>query len=178
MSESPADRHHPPTQGDEATTLTAFLDFHRATLRRKCEDLDAEQLARTLPPSTMTLGGMLKHLAVVESDWFSGALMGGGLIPPFDTVVWEDDWDWEWHSAHLDTPEELLALYDAACEASRRIVADALAGDGLDTLSVRETRTGERYSLRWLLVHMIEEYAQHNGHADLIRESIDGTVGY
>src|SRR5690554_976645 len=74
----------PPLQGDEATTLCSFLDYHRAMLREKCEDLTAEQLNRTLPPSDMTLGGMLKHLAVVESSWFSEDLLGEPLIPPFD----------------------------------------------------------------------------------------------
>ncbi|NLG21100.1 MAG: DinB family protein [Actinomycetales bacterium] len=163
---------------DEATTLSGFLDYHRSVLRRKCEDLSAEQLSQTLPPSDMTLGGMLKHVAVVESSWFSEDLLGGPLIAPFDTVDWTADQDWEWHTAHLDTPAELLALYDASIEESRRITAEVLAATGLETPSVATTRTGEHYSLRWILVHMIEEYAQHNGHADLLRESIDGRTRF
>ncbi|MBC7309591.1 MAG: DinB family protein [Tetrasphaera sp.] len=169
----------PPLQGDEATTLCSFLDYHRAMLREKCEDLTAEQLNRTLPPSDMTLGGMLKHLAVVESSWFSEDLLGEPLIPPFDTVDWTADRDWEWHTAHEDSPQQLLDLYDAAIARSRQITEDLLATpSGLDTLSVARAKSGEQYTLRWILVHMIEEYAQHNGHADLIRESIDGRTGY
>lgn len=175
---TPSERHDPPYAADEATTLVGFLDYHRATLRRKCEDLTSEQLSLSLAPSTMTLGGMLKHLAVVESSWFSEDLADGSLIPPFDAVDWSADRDWEWHSAHRDSPEELLALYDAAIAESRRLAARALADGGLETRLVRPTRTGEHATLRWLLVHMIEEYAQHNGHADLIRESIDGRTRY
>ncbi len=166
----------PPVQADEVTMLLAFLDDHRAALRRKCEDLSAEQLNRAHPPATMTLGGLLKHMAVVESGWFSEALMDRELIPPFDTVDWQVDRDWEWHTAHEDTPEQLLALYDTAIDESRRLAAEALADGGPDRLSVRTNAAGEQRSLRWILIHMIEEYAQHNGHADLIRESIDGAV--
>lgn len=169
----------PPYQGDEATTLCSFLDYHREMLREKCEDLSAEQLSRPLPPSDMTLGGLLKHLAVVESSWFSEDLLGESLIAPFDTVDWTADRDWEWHTADQDTPQELLDLYDAAIVQSRRITEQVLASESdLDTLSVATSRTGEHFSLRWILVHMIEEYAQHNGHADLIRESIDGRTRY
>lgn len=168
------ERREAPFNGDEVSTLTGFLDYHRATLRRHCEDLTADQLNQALPPSTMTLGGMLKHLAVVESSWFSEDLLGGQLIAPFDTVDWEADRDWEWHSAAQDIPEELLALYDASIAQSRRITAELLADGGLERQAVPSTYTGEHASMRWILVHMIEEYAQHNGHADLIRESIDG----
>ena len=172
-------RSDPPYQGDEAATLCGFLDYHRAMLREKCEDLSADQLNQTLPPSDMTLGGLLKHLAVVESSWFSEDLLGESLIAPFDTVDWAADRDWEWHSAHEDTPQQLLDLYDSAISRSRQITEELLRTEtGLDTLSVAKTRTGERFSLRWILVHMIEEYAQHNGHADLIREAIDGRTRF
>ncbi|HLS43842.1 MAG TPA: DinB family protein [Ornithinicoccus sp.] len=172
-------RPHPPFSGDEASTLRGFLDYHRAVLREKCQDLTADQLNQTLAPSDMTLGGLLKHMAVVESGWFSEDFTGGPLIAPFDSVDWEADRDWEWHTAHQDTPEQLLELYDAAIEESQRITDQALASDeGLDTPTDRPNRHGEHPSLRWLLVHMIEEYAQHNGHADLIRESIDGRTRF
>jgi uncharacterized damage-inducible protein DinB len=168
-----------PYQGDEVTLLRFFLDDHRRVLRQKCEDLSAEQLAQPLPPSDMTLGGMLKHLAVVESSWFSEDLLGGSLIAPFDTVDWTADRDWEWHTAHEDSPQQLLDLYDAAIAESRRITDEALATEaGLDTLSVATSRSGQAFSLRWILMHLIEEYAQHNGHADLIRESIDGRTRF
>lgn len=180
MDDTEADRTSPPLRGDEATTLRGFLDLHRDTLRWKTAGLTSEQLATSLPPSEMTLGGLLKHLALVESSWFSQVLMGGPLIAPFDTVDWSADRDWEWHSAANDSVEELRALYDTAVEASDRIIDTALASpDGLDRLSAREhSGGGGRFSLRWILTHMIEEYARHNGHADLIRESLDGLVGH
>ncbi|ACQ78596.1 protein of unknown function DUF664 [Beutenbergia cavernae DSM 12333] len=171
-------RLDPPQHGPEAEILLGFLDFHRRTLQLKTDGLDAEQLNRTLAPSSMTLGGLLKHLAYVEDNWFSVVLLGNDDAEPWRDVDWGADRDWEWHSAALDDPEELRALHAAAVEASERIVAGVLADDGLDRLSVRRSRsTDEPFSLRWILVHMIEEYCRHNGHADLIRESIDGAVG-
>jgi hypothetical protein len=171
-------RNDPPLAADEATMLLAFLDFHRDTLRMKTNGLDQAGLGLALAPSTMTLGGMLKHLSLVESSWFSAKLVGGSLLPPFDTVDWDADRDWEWHSATEDTPEELRALFDDACARSGAIIGDALADGGLEALSVAKSRhTGEPFSLRWIILHMIEEYARHNGHADLIRESIDGETG-
>lgn len=167
-----------PVQGDEVAVLVDMLDRHRVALRRKCQGLTHEQLNRTLPPSTMTLAGLLKHMAVVDSSYFSEDLLDEPLIAPFDTVDWEADVDWEWHSAADDSPESLLALYDASITASRRITAELLAGpDGLDTLARRDTYLGIPARLRWIMAHMIAEYAQHNGHADLLRESIDGRTG-
>jgi len=173
------ERIDPPLAASEAVTLLAFLDYHRDTFRMKCAGLDQAQLATPLAPSPMTLGGMMKHLAVVESSWFSEVFEGGELMPPFDTAPWDDDRDWEWHTAAQDTPEELRALFDAAVAGADQVIAGALASDpGLDGLSQRASRdTDELFSLRWILHHMIEEYARHNGHADLIRESIDGQTG-
>ena len=167
-----------PVQGTEAEVLTDTLDRHRAALRRKCADLTHEQLNHPLPPTTMTLAGLLKHLAVVESGYFSEDLLDEPLIAPFDTVDWSDDRDWEWHTASQDTPRELLALFDASVAESRRITQELLATpEGLDTLARRPTYLGVPARLRWILAHMIEEYARHNGHADLLREVIDGQVG-
>ncbi len=173
------DRTDPPLVADEATTLRAFLDFHRDTFRWKCAGLTQQQLAEALPPSDMTLGGMMKHLAIVESGWFEETFRGGQTMPPFDTVDWEADRDWEWHTAKDDTPEELRALFDEAVRRADAVIDAALATDaGLDATSSRESRReGTPFSLRWILVHMIEEYARHNGHADLIRQSIDGETG-
>jgi uncharacterized damage-inducible protein DinB len=171
-------RTEPPLRGSEVDTLRSFLAYHRETFRWKTQDLNQQQLATPLSPSTMTLGGMMKHLAVVESSWFSEDFRGGPLMAPFDTAPWEEDRDWEWHTAAQDSPEQLRALFDDAVTRSDRIIEEALARGGLDQLSVaKDHRTGEPYSLRWILVHMIEEYARHNGHADLIRESIDGMTG-
>ena len=173
-------RTRPPLAADEATMLRAWLDFHRDTLRWKVAGLTQDQLARTLPPSTMTLGGMMKHLALVESNWFEVVMTGAEtMMAPFDAVDWDADRDWDWHSAAADTPEQLLAIFDRAVARADAIIDAALGGpDGLDTPSIRQSRLrNEPYSLRWILVHMIEEYARHNGHADLIRESIDGRTG-
>jgi uncharacterized damage-inducible protein DinB len=171
---SPPGRVEPPYAADEATMLNAFLDYQRATLKWKTSGLDAEQLNRTLPPSTMTLGGMLKHLALVEDNWFSVFLLGNEEAQPWRDVDWEADWDWEWHTADADTPERLHELFDEAVARSRELTA----GVDLDTESVkRSRRTDETVTLRWIMLHMIEEYARHNGHADLLRESIDGVVG-
>jgi uncharacterized damage-inducible protein DinB len=127
----------------------------------------------------MTLGGMMKHLAVVESYWFEVTFSGGSYLPPFDPVPWdEDDDDWEWRTARDDSPDELRTLFDEAVRRADAVVDDAVARGGLDQESVRlGGRTGETFTMRWILVHMIEEYARHNGHADLIRESIDGQTG-
>jgi hypothetical protein len=164
-----------PTAADERETLLAFLDWLRATLRLKAGYLDAEQLGRTLAPSTMTLGGMVKHLAWVESWWFVETFLGERPAEPWASAPWKQDRDWEWHSAADDEPGEIWALFDREVERARSIVAEA--GD-LDAHAARASRrTGEPISLRWIVVHMIEEYARHVGHADLIRESIDGSVG-
>ena len=97
--------------------------------------------------------------------------------PPWDTVDWKADPDWDWHSAGHDTPEQLLALWQKAMARSRAVVTEALAGGGLDQLARRSWPDGRSPSLRWIICHMIEEYARHNGHADLIRESVDGLTG-
>jgi len=114
----------------------------------------------------------------VESSWFESIFSGGTYMPPFDTVDWDADRDWEWHSAKDDTPEELRALFDEAVHRADAVVDEALTHGGLDQESERKSRHEDSpFSLRWILVHMIEEYARHNGHADLIRESIDGETG-
>jgi uncharacterized damage-inducible protein DinB len=173
-----ADRVDPPLRADESETLVAFLDYHRATLVRKVAGLDREQLGRSLPPSTMTLGGLVKHLTLVEDSWFSVVLQGSSYAEPWNGIDWDADPDWEWRTGATDGPEALLAAYDDTVARVRQIVADVLARDGLDARSVKESRHGEgAFSLRWILLHMIEEYARHNGHADLLRESIDGQVG-
>ena len=168
------DRIDPPGVADERTQLMAFLDYHRATLLWKTEGLTAEQLAQTLPPSTMTLGGMLKHLALVEDNWFSVVLLGHEDDPYWASVDWDADPDWEWHTGVDDSPEQLRELLEGTIARVRELVVDV----PLEQESVRKLRsTGEPANLRWIVLHLIEEYARHNGHADLIRESIDGSVG-
>jgi uncharacterized damage-inducible protein DinB len=170
-------RPEPPLAGDEVATLTGFLDYQRATLAWKCQGLDADGLRATVGASTMTLGGMLKHLALVEDDWFSVWLHGREPAPPWSEIDWDDDPDGDWHSAAADTPEQLLRLWEDTVARSRAAVAEAFDDGGLDRRTRRSWPDGRSPSLRWLLVHMIEEYARHNGHADLLRESIDGQTG-
>jgi uncharacterized damage-inducible protein DinB len=169
------DRHDPALAADERTMLSQFLDFHRATLLWKVEGLDHAQLNTTTAVSDLTLGGLLKHLALVEDSWFGRVLQDIALPAPWNAVDWDADPDWDFHSAAGDQPADLIALYQQACERSRAAVA---AVASLDDLSVGTSRrTGDRFSLRWIMLHMIEETARHNGHADFLREAIDGQTG-
>ena len=170
-------RPEPPLAADETATLLGFLDFQRATLAWKVSGLDADGLGATVGPSSMTLGGMLKHLAYVEDSWFNRMLHDRDPHPPWDTVDWKADRDWDWHSAAEDSPEQLLELWEETVERSRSQVGEALADAGLDQLARRSWPDGRAPSLRWIMVHMIEEYSRHNGHADLLRESVDGETG-
>lgn len=174
------ERTDPPMSGTEAETLVAFLRYHRDTLRNKTEGLDFAQLDQRLEPSPMTLGGLLKHLAFVEDWWLNQVFAGNAEPEPWASADWEADEDWDWHSAARDSPERLRALLDDAIATSDRILAEALAApEGLSAGSTKVSlrHPGRTYSLRWILVHLLEEYSRHNGHADLIRESIDGQVG-
>lgn len=167
----------PPAAG-ETETLLGFLDFQRATLAWRCSGLDSDGLNTTVAASSMTLGGLLKHMALVEDSWFSRSLFGNDRQPPWNAVDWDADPDWDWHSAAEDTPEQLRSRWQAAVERSRTLTATALERGGLDQPAVKiDTYFGVGPSLRWIVVHMIEEYARHNGHADLIREAIDGVTG-
>src|SRR5215218_592684 len=141
-------RPEPPLVADETATLLGFLEYQRATLAWKCSGLDAAGLAATVAASSMTLGGMLKHLAYVEDDWCSRWLHDRPLSPPWDTVDWAADLDWDWHSAADDSPEELFALWQAAVDRSRELVAQALAERGIDGSALRTGRDGRRPSLR------------------------------
>lgn len=170
-------RPEPPLNADEAGTLLGFLDFHRATLEWKCQGLDAAGLNATVGPSTMTLGGLLKHLAFVEDVWFNYRMGGQEPAPPWDAVDWEADPDWDWHSAAHDSPEELWALRRQAVERSRALTKVMMADGAGDRVAARPFADGRVVNLRWVLVHMIEEYARHNGHADLLREAVDGLTG-
>jgi uncharacterized damage-inducible protein DinB len=170
-------RPEPPVAAGELETLLGFLEFHRATLEWKTRGLNAEQLRETVGSSSMTLGGLLKHLAFVEDYWFSHRLHGREKAENWASVDWAADPDWEWNSAREDSPDELRELWSEACERSRADVQSVMVSTGLDTLCVRPWPNGESPSLRWVLVHMVEEYARHNGHADLLREAIDGQRG-
>ena len=163
---------YPPVVGDELTTLLGSLERQRATFAWKCTGVDAEGMRAQVGVSAITLGGLLKHMAFAEDFTFSYKLHGRSLQP-----MWRDhDEDWPWYSAAHDTPAELTALWEAAVTRSRTSLAEALAANGLDHLGVTFP-DGQRPGLRRILVDVIEEYARHTGHADLIREAVDGLVG-
>ena len=167
-------------RGDPAKALPRIDALARATaLTGECHALMHEVGRRYGAEHHLTLGGLMKHLAVVDSSWFEYDYAGGPFMPPFDAVDWDADPDWEWRTAADDSPEELRRLFDEGVRRADAVVDAAIAeGRGLDSLSVRTSaREGGRFTLRWILVHMIEEYARHNGHADLLRESVDGQTG-
>ena len=162
-------RIDPAFVGDERTMLTSFLDYHRATLALKCEGLDTEQLRRrAVPPSAMSFLGLVRHLADVERNWFRRVLAGEDAPPLFYSA---DDPDGEFDHVDQADPAEAFTFWRDECAHARELVAAA------DSLEVTGLRRGEPVSLRFILVHMIEEYSRHNGHADLLRERIDGVVG-
>ncbi len=171
-----ATRVDPPVQAGEREALEAFLDFHRATLVLKVEGLAKDQLGlAAVSTSTLTLAGLIKHLTLVEDSWFQKVFLGQALPEPWASAPWDDDPDWEFHTALADEPAELVERYLAAVGRSRAVVA---ATESVDELSVEPgRRQGKPFSLRWILLHMIEETARHAGHADLLREAIDGQTG-
>ena len=167
-------RPEPPLAGSEVETLLGFLDYQRATLAWKCAGLDDEQLRRPLHPTSMTLAGMLKHLARVEDGWFTEVVAERGPLEPWAGTPWAA----EWEDCVGDTGEELRRLWNDRVEASRRVVAAQLAAGPAALDATHPAWGGQgRPSLRWVLVHMIEEYARHNGHADLLRQAVDGETG-
>jgi hypothetical protein len=167
----------PPVAGNELDTLLGALERQRKYVAWKCGNLDSAGLSARLAPSAITLGGLLKHLALVEDDWFSVKLHGRDPHPPWNSVDWDADPDWEWHSAGQDSPQQLLSLWQDATDRSRALVAEAIADGGLDRLASFSWPGGRTPNLRRLLIDAIEEYARHVGHADLIRESVDGLTG-
>lgn len=162
---------------DETASLLGFLDYQRSTLEWKCSGVDADGLQVRVGVSTMTLGGLLKHVAYVEDEWSARWLHGGERQAPWNTVDWSADQDWDWNSAADDTPDELIALWRNSVERSRVLIDQAIADGGLDQLARKTWPDGGAPSLRWILLHLIEEYARHNGHADLLREAVDGSTG-
>ena len=168
----------PPAAGDDTATMLGSLERTRAQFAWKCGGLDSAGLQAKVGVSNLTLGGLLKHMALVEEHSFVGKFLGQELGAPWNAVDWDNDPDWEWRTAADDSPEDLFLQWKDACDRSRAIVAAALAEGGLDQLSKRAWPDGHSPSLRRVTIDMIEEYARHTGHADLIRESVeDGLVG-
>jgi uncharacterized protein DUF664 len=167
----------PPLAGTEAEHLLGALDRLRTTFRWKADELDAAGLRMRVGASALTLGGLLKHLAAVEDHMFTTKLRGEPMGAPWDTMGGGGSNDWEYSSAADDPPEQLYALWDGAVERSRARLAAALAEGGLDQLAHVSGPDGRHASLRRLVCDLIEEYGRHTGHADLIREAVDGRVG-
>jgi Protein of unknown function (DUF664) len=164
-------RHPLPRLGDEGQTLTGFLDWHRATFALKCAGVPTDAMSEPgVPPSTMTLHGLVRHLAGVERWWFRVQFAGEDVPLLYYS---DDDPEQDFESLDGDVDEAFTAWHEE-CVRSREVVA---AAPSLDTRSLRP-RGGEPFTLRFVLVNMIGEYARHNGHADLLRERIDGAAGY
>jgi uncharacterized damage-inducible protein DinB len=167
-------RIDPDPGGSELELLAQYLDYQRETVLSKTRGLSREQLATTHAPSQLTLAGLLHHLSLVEEDWMEVRFSGMPEREPWASVDWDADPDWEFHTAVGLDPEQLRIRYREACERSRQVVSQAA---DLAQLSVKPLRDGQRFSLRWVLLHLIEETARHAGHADFLREAIDGVVG-
>ena len=167
-------RTDPPESGSERAQLTGYLDYQRATLLAKTAGLTREQLTHRLAPSPLTLGGLLYHLALVEETWAVTRFAGRPLPAPWVDVDWDATPDWEFETAAGMEPDPLRHRYEEACQRTRDVVA--ATGD-LDDLSAEAMRNGRRFSLRWMLLHLLEETARHLGHLDLLRELADGVTG-
>jgi hypothetical protein len=167
----------PPFAGSEVEHLLGALDRLRTTFRWKADDLDAAGLRTRIGASSLTLGGLLKHLAAAEDFMFTTKLSGEPIGAPWDATGWDGSNDWESTFAADEPPEQLYALWDGAVERSRARLDAALADGGLDQLVHASWPDGRRASLRRLVCDLIEEYGRHTGHADLLREAVDGLVG-
>jgi uncharacterized damage-inducible protein DinB len=165
------ERPMPPLNADERTTLESWLDFHRVTLAMKCEGLDDEQATvASVPPSGFTLTGLVQHMAEVERNWFRRVLAAEQAPPIYDPRADPDGPDGGFELTEVATLDDALATWRAEIARAREhCAARSLADTG--------RFMGQDVSLRWIYVHMIEEYARHNGHADLLRERIDGVTG-
>lgn len=164
-------RSEPAINADERTMLEGWLDYHRQTLAWKCEGLTDTQLrAASVEPSELTLMGLVRHMAEVERFWFHEVLLGEDLGVLYSS---EEDRDGDFHFSDADTWREAHETWQAEIERARRNTV----AHGLDDLSKGTSRSGEHFNLRWIYTHMIEEYARHNGHADLLRERVDGSTG-
>lgn len=176
MSE-PTPQSPPSATASEAEALCSVLERNRRTFAWKTHGLDAAGLRATTAASSMTLGGLVKHVALVEADWLAVKLAGREYGAPWDAVDFDADSDWEWRTGAVDTPEDVYAVWRAAVERSRQLVAEVVKERGLDGPASFTWPNGRIPSVRDMLLDMIEEYARHTGHADILREAVDGLVG-
>jgi uncharacterized damage-inducible protein DinB len=167
-------RHDPDTTATERDALAQYLDYQRETILLKAEGLNQDQLAQRIPTSALTLAGIMYHLALVEESWMEVRFLGLPEREDWVGVDWDADPDWEFRTATMMDPDELRKRYRAAGARSRQVAA---AADSLDQMSAFKGDNDWQFSLRWVLLHLIEETARHAGHADLLREAIDGSVG-
>jgi uncharacterized damage-inducible protein DinB len=163
-----------PTTTSERDALSQYLDYQRETILLKTDGLSREQLGRRIPTSDLTLAGILYHLALVEESWFEVDFLGLPDREEWQGIDWEADPDYEFRTALDKEPDWLRRRYRDACHRARQVAADAAS---LDQVSVLPRVGGKPFTLRWVMLHLIEETARHAGHADLLREAIDGTVG-
>ncbi len=167
----------PPLSGSEAEHVVGALERLRWTFRFKVDALDREGLNRRIGASSLTLGGLLKHLAAQEDHNFGVKMDGEPMPPEWAHNGWDGDGDWEFTSAADDDPAALYALYDAAVARARQRIAARLAAGGLDQQIALAEEVGQPVSMRRLVNDMVEGYGRHTGQADLIREAVDGRVG-
>jgi uncharacterized damage-inducible protein DinB len=164
-------RVDPPNDAPEREMLESYLDYHRATLLMKTDGVSDDDLRRPMVPSGTNLLGMVKHLAWVERGWFQECFAGHEIPPP----PWTDeDPDADFRIEPDETTQQIIDLYQEACERSRAITR---AADSLDQPAANPSPKRKGIKLRWIFMHMIEETARHNGHADILREMIDGATG-
>ena len=167
----------PPFAGTEAEHVLGSLDRLRATFRWKADGLAADQIRRPLPTATLTVAGLLKHMAAQE-DYAAAVKIAGQPMPSlWDDNGWDGDNDWEFTSAAQQSPDELYALYDGAVERARACVGPILEKRGLDGDSAVTLDDGSKASVRHIMFDLLEEYGRHTGHMDLVREGVDGRVG-
>lgn len=167
--------HH--SSAAEAEALRSTLERNRRTFAWKTSGLAEKGLRAPTAASSMTLGGLVKHVALVEADWLAVKLAGQEYGAPWDAVDFDADPDWEWRTGTEDSPDDVYALWRAAVERSRSLVDDVIAERGLDGPASFSWSDGRTRSVRVMLLDMIEEYARHTGHADILREAVDGGVG-
>ncbi|MDO3703096.1 DUF664 domain-containing protein [Micromonospora sp. C28SCA-DRY-2] len=176
MTETTA-RSRPAADRTEVESLLSVLDRNRRTFAWKTWGLDERGLRATTAASTMTLGGLVKHMALVEADWLAVKLAGREYGAPWDAVDFDADPDWEWRTGAVDAPGDVYRVWRDAVERSRQLVAEVVAERGLAGPAAFTWPNGRTPTVRDMLLDMIEEYARHTGHADLLREAVDGRVG-
>lgn len=173
----PAAKPGPPTVATEAESLLSVLERNRRTFAWKTFGLDPNGLRATTAASSMTLGGLVKHVALVEADWLAVKLAGEEYGAPWDAVDFDADPSWDWRTGAQDAPDEVYGLWREAVARSRELLPEVIKERGLDGPASFTWPDGRTPTVRAMILDMIEEYARHTGHADILREAVDGLVG-